>query len=62
MRGSNFFIGLGLIPVFIWWKKNIYDPKYTAPKLLAKKKELEGEKKKNIFQLQKKKQIDKKLN
>ncbi len=37
MRGSNFFIGLGMIPVIVWLKGAYYDPAFVAPKLEKEK-------------------------
>jgi hypothetical protein len=32
MRGWNFFMGIGLISVLLWWKDSYYDEMFTKPK------------------------------
>mmetsp|Transcript_49365 Transcript_49365/g.56864 ORF Transcript_49365/g.56864 Transcript_49365/m.56864 type:complete len:180 (-) Transcript_49365:206-745(-) len=52
LRGSNWFIGLGLINVGVWAKSTYYDPTFTEPKKRLAAKDLEerdAEAKKKLF-------------
>jgi hypothetical protein len=42
MRGTNFFIGIGVINIIIWLKSTYYDPTFGEEKKKKSQKELEG--------------------